>query len=320
MPAPLPTIAITGATGFVGKHLTARLTSIGHPVIPVVRKHAHLADEVIIEQIDGSTDWQPLLSQGVDQVVHLAAHVHMMKRESAESRQAFYQVNLDGTVNFSRQCAAAGVRRFVFISTVKVMGEGDTRAYQTFQAPQPEGAYAASKWAAEQQLIELCNQCDMELVILRPPLIYGPGVGANFLSLINLVKRGIPLPLGAINNQRSLLYVGNFVSAITAALNHPNAAGQTFFVNDMHDLSTPELIGLIARELHRSPALVAVPPDLIRFAGSLLGQRKRVDRLLGSLTSDASPLNTQLAWEPPYSVAEGIQATVHWYLNGDTPQ
>jgi UDP-glucose 4-epimerase len=263
----------------------------------------------MVGEIDASTDWRVALA-GCDAVVHLAARVHTM-RESAQDPLAVYrETNTEATLNLARQAAQAGVQRFVFISTVKVNGEGRDVPYCETDVPAPEDAYAVSKWEAEQGLHRIAQETGLEVVILRPPLVYGPGVKANFLRLMHIVQRGWPLPLGAIRNRRSLLYLGNFVDAIRLCVEHPAAAGQTFLLDDGQAVSTPELVNALARAMGRPVRLLAVPVGVLEFAGSLLGNRAAVARLAGSLYLDSSAIRSRLGWTPPFSMEAGLAATV----------
>ena len=300
---------VSGANGFVGRALCRHLKAHGHAVVPAVRNASGIVDEMVVGNIDGATDWQPALS-GCDAVVHLAARVHVMD-DTAQNPLALYRAtNTEAMLNFARQAAAAGVKRFVFISTIKVNGEGREAPYRESDVPAPEDAYAISKWEAEQGLQRIASETGLEVVILRPPLVYGPGVKANFLRLLQTVKRGWPLPLGAIRNRRSLLFLGNFVDAIRLCVEHPAAAGQTFLLDDGQAVSTPELIRAVARAMGRPSRLLAVPIALLRFAGTLLGKRAAVDRLTGSLYVDSSAIRSQLGWVPPFSMEAGLAQTV----------
>jgi len=202
------------------------------------------------------------------------------------------------------------VKRFVFVSTVKVNGEGRDDPYRETDPPAPEDAYAISKWEAEQGLRRVAQETGMEVVILRPPLVYGPAVKANFLQLMRTVERGWPLPLGAIRNRRSLLYLGNLVDAIRVCVEHPAAAGQTFLLDDGEPISTTGLVRALARAMGRPARLLAVPVGVLELAGALLGKRAAVMRLVGSLYVDSSAIRTRLDWTPPYSMEEGLAATV----------
>ena len=300
---------VTGATGFVGTALCARLADCGHGVVPAVRSKSGLPHEVVVGNLDASTDWRPALT-GCDVIVHLAARVHVME-DAAQNPLALYRAtNTEATLNLARQAAQAGVKRFVFISTIKVNGEGRDAPYRETDAAAPEDAYAISKWEAEQALQQIAADTGLEVVILRPPLVYGPGVKANFMRLLRTVERGWPLPLGAIRNRRSLLYLGNFVDAIRLCLEHPAAAGQIFLLDDGEPVSTPELIRAVARAMGRSARLLAVPVGMLELAGALLGKRAAVARLTGSLYVDSSAIRSRLAWMPPYSLQQGLAATV----------
>ncbi len=202
------------------------------------------------------------------------------------------------------------MKRFIFISTIKVNGEGRDTAYRETDVPAPEDAYAISKWEAEQGLQRIARETGLEVVILRPPLVYGPGVKANFLRLMRTVEKGWPLPLGAVRNRRSLLYLGNFVDAIRACVEHPAAAGQTFLLDDGEPVSTPELIRALARAMDRPARLLAVPVAALEFAGALLGKRAAVARLTGSLYVDSSAIRSRLGWTPPHTMQQGLVATV----------
>ena len=301
--------AITGATGFVGKALGGYLVSHGHRVRPVVRCKANLEDEVNIGDIDGMTDWTAALT-GCDAVIHLAARVHVMNDTAQDPLALYRATNTEGTLNLACQAAKAGVKRFVFISTIKVNGEGRDVPYRETDPPAPEGAYAVSKWEAEQGLWKIAQETGLEVVILRPPLVYGPGVKANFRRLLDMVARGWPLPLGAIDNRRSLLYLGNFVDAIRLCVEHPAAAGQTFLLDDGGPVSTPQLVMAVARAMGRQARLLSVPVGILEFAGALFGKRAAVARLSGSLYVDSSAIRLRLGWTPPYSMQQGLDATV----------
>lgn len=302
-------ILVTGANGFVGGALCTHLAGVGHSVQAAVRRSSGLSDETVVGSIDDVTDWKPIVS-GCDAVVHLAARVHVM-HDMAEDPLALYRAtNTQATLNLARQAVQAGVKRFVFISTIKVNGEGRDAPYRETDTPAPEDAYAISKWEAEQGLVRIAEETGLEVVILRPPLVYGPGVKANFLRLMQLVQKGWPLPLGAIRNKRSLLYLGNFVDAIRVCIEHPAAAGQTFLLDDGQAVSTPELIRAVAQTMDRPARLISVPLGMLQLAGALLGKRAAVVRLAGSLWVDSSLIRTRLGWTPPYSMEAGLAATV----------
>jgi nucleoside-diphosphate-sugar epimerase len=302
-------VLVTGATGFVGTALCARLSASGHGVVPAVRSKFGLPHEVVVGNVDAPTDWRPALS-GCDAVVHLAARVHVMDDTAHDPLALYRATNTEATINLARQAAKAGVKRFVFISSIKVNGEGCDAAYRETDAAAPGDAYAMSKWEAEQGLQRIAGETGLEVVILRPPLVYGPGVKANFQRLMRMVERGWPLPLGAIRNRRSLLYLGNFVDAIRLCVEHPAAAGQTFLLDDGKLVSTPELIRAVASAMGRPARLLAVPVGVLELAGALLGKRAAVARLTGSLFVDSSAIRSRLGWTPPYTLRQGLDATV----------
>jgi len=302
-------VLVSGAAGFVGRALCDQLTVAGHVLVPTVRRTSGLKNERVLGEIGASTDWQTAL-EGCDAVVHLAARVHVMDDTTQNSLALYRATNTDGTLNLARQAVEAGVKRFVFISTIKVNGEGRDTPYRETDAAAPEDAYAISKWEAEQGLQRIAQETGLEVAILRPPLAYGPGVKANFLRLMRMVEHGFPLPLGAIHNRRSLLYLGNFVDAIRLCVEHPAAAGQTFLLDDGVPVSTPELIRALARAMGRSTHLLAVPVGVLELAGALLGKRAAVARLTGSLFVDSTAIRSRLGWVPPYTLQQGLAATV----------
>lgn len=302
-------VLVTGAAGFVGRALLGELTVHDHEAIPAVRRPAGLLREVAIPDMHAQTDWRAVLAR-CNAVVHLAARVHVMHDKASDPLALYRATNTDATLNLARQAAQAGVKRFVFVSSIKVNGEGRDAPYRETDAPAPEDAYAISKWEAEQGLWQIARDTGLEVVVLRPPLVYGPGVKANFRRLLDTVARGWPLPLGAIENRRSLLYLGNFVDAIRVCLEHPAAAGQTFLLDDGEPVSTPELVRAIARAMGRPVRLLPVPVGVLAFGGALLGRRAAVARLTGSLHVDSSTIRARLGWAPPYSMEAGLAATV----------
>jgi UDP-glucose 4-epimerase len=308
-------ILITGANGFVGRTLCTELLRCGHSVRGALRQSnsgpalTEGVETVVVGTINATTDWKTaLVDCGV--VVHLAARVHVMNDKANDPLAEFREVNTEGALNLARQAAQAGLKRFIFISTIKVNGEGRDTPYRETDAPAPEDAYAISKWEAEQGLRQIALETGLEVVILRPPLVYGPGVKANFQRLIHIVEKGWPLPLGAIRNRRSLLYLGNFVDAIRLCVEHPAAAGQTFLLDDGQAVSTPELIRAVARALGRTARLLAVPVWMLEAAGTLLGKRAAMARLTGSLFVDGSAIRSRLGWAPPFTLEQGLASTV----------
>ncbi len=305
-------ILVTGANGLVGRALCSALDQDGAQVIRTVR--ASTAPwEVPVGNLNEKTDWRVALSQGIDVVVHLAGQVPLADSEVGAAANRYHEVNTGGTVNLARQCAQHGVRRFIFVSTVKVLGEGKNEPYRDDDLALPANAYAVSKREAEQTLWQIAAETGMEAVVLRPPLVYGPGVKGNFLRLMQAIDKRQPLPLGDIQNQRSLIYLGNLVDAIRVCLTHPKAVGKTYLVSDGDDVSTPELIRRVAAALRRRPLLLAVPVSWMRWAGASVGKKSAVDRLLGSLLVDMTPIQQDLGWTPPYSMQAGLTATAQWY-------
>lgn len=310
-------VLVTGANGFVGRAACAALRQARYTVVPAVRRSCGLAEERVVGEIGPHTVWLAALS-GVDTVVHLAARVHVMRDTAANPLAAFRQVNVAGTLNLARQSAVAGIRRFVFVSSIKVNGEERNLAYTEADAPAPEDAYGISKWEAEQGLRQIAAETGMDIVILRPPLVYGPGVEANFLALMRAVAHGIPLPLGAIDNRRSLIFVGNLADAILRSLEHPAAAGKTFLVSDGEDVSTPELVRRMAYALGRPARLVSLPAPILRAVATLAGKSAQATRLMDSLIIDSGNIRRALGWLPPFSLNQGLQLTIVAYLSQRT--
>ena len=310
-------LLLTGATGFVGQHLVSALTQRNLSYKIAVRTQAaNFVPSLCISvgDINARTAWSQALV-GVTDVIHLAARVHITQENSSDAYAAFRAVNTEGTLNLARQAAAEGVRRFIFLSSIKVNGEGKQNAYSEVDKPLPEDAYAFSKWEAEQGLWEISAETGMQIVILRIPLVYGPGVGANFLQLLQTVNKGWPLPLGGIHNRRSLLYIGNLVDATLVVLKHPDAANKLYLLSDGQDFSTSQLVELIAKALNKPPRLFAVPKGLLRLVAILMGKTSAVDRLFGSLFLDSSKFRQELSWVPPFSMQQGLAETVQWFLS-----
>lgn len=265
-----------------------------------------LGIERFVRDVGPHTDWLPAVS-GVEIVVHLAARVHVMRDAASDPLAEFRRVNSEGTLNLARQAAAAGARRFVFLSSVKVNGEAGS--FRESDATAPSDAYGLSKSEAESGLRRIAAETGMDVIIIRSPLVYGPGVKANFRALIRGIALGIPLPLGAVHNRRSLVALDNLVDLIVTCIDHPSAANETFFVSDGEDLSTPQLIRRLARAMGRPARLIAVPAPLLMTAATLLGKRQVARRLLGSLQVDISKARQLLGWEPPVSVDEALRRT-----------
>ncbi len=280
-------VLVTGANGFIGRLLSAELIRQGHSVVAAVRTTNNQIDDFeqkIVGSINGETDWLVAL-RDVEVVVHLAARVHVMNDTAINPLSEFRKVNVDGTLNLAQQAINAGVKRFIFISSIKVNGEHTVigKPFTEVDVANPQDAYGVSKFEAEQGLMRIAQQTGMELVIIRPPLVYGEGVKANFASMMRVVKRGVPLPLGAIHNKRSFVYVGNLVSLIVRCLDHPAAANQVFLVSDGRDLSTTELLLQCAMALGVKSKLLPVPQSLIAIGAALLGKQAVAQRLCGNL-------------------------------------
>jgi nucleoside-diphosphate-sugar epimerase len=311
-------VLVTGANGFLGRLLCPYLTERGHSVVAAVRSRgagvAPGIDVIVTGDLAAAPDLSPVLS-GVDVVVHLAGRAHVMRETCIDPEAAFHRANVDATRHLAQQAAFAGVRRLVFLSSVKVNGERTTpdRPFTETDPPAPQDAYGRSKWAAERALAEVGIAAGLEPVVIRPPLIYGPGVKGNLLRLLKLANKAVPLPLASVRNRRSLVSVWNLCSLIDACISHPGAAGETFLVSDQQDLSTPDLIRALSEGLDRPSRLLPLPPALIRGAGRLLGRAAPVARLLDSLRVDSAKATRLLGWRPAVSVGEGLRRTAAWY-------
>jgi UDP-glucose 4-epimerase len=311
---------VTGATGFVGRHLVARLLEQGIVVRCAVRDPAAArrllgtdVDIIRVGDLDALPDWSDAL-QGVREVFHLAGRAHILKEDSADPLAEFLRVNAGGTAHLARGAAAAGVRRFVFVSSIKVYGESSgARSFRAEDPPTPSDPYGVSKQRAEEAVRAAGLESGMETVIMRPPLVYGPGVGANFLRLLKLVDRGVPLPLGAVSNRRSLVSVWNLCDVLIRCAHLPAAANRTFVVSDGKDLSTAGLVRELARALGRPARLLGVPEAMLRLAARMTGNMVEYTRLCSSLTLDMSETMRALDWRPALSIEESIARTVAWY-------
>lgn len=312
-------ILITGINGFIGGTLCTKMLGKErqvHGTLRSLKKTTVLPDEVDVVQIESispDTNWSTALN-GVDTVVHLAARVHVMKEPDPDPIVAFRLINVAGTEHLAKMSAKAGVRRFVFLSSVGVNGDSTgNRPFTEEDDPNPHNYYSLSKSEAEKILKEIAAESGMEVVIIRAPLVYGPSNPGNFLRLLNLVGKGLPLPLASVNNRRSLIYLGNLVDAIITCVEHPKAAGQTYIVSDGEDVSTPELIRRVAEALGKPARLFPFPPSLMRFAGKFIGKSEAVERLLGSLVVDSSKITRELGWTPPYTMKQGLKETGEWF-------
>lgn len=310
-------VFLTGATGFVGKAVMRRLVADGVRVIAAVRNGSEdFNKDVAIVRFDSfeGANWRENFS-GVDAVVHCAARVHVMSDTEVDPLAAFRRVNVQGTLNLAEQAAQAGVRRFVFVSSIKVNGEETQpgRPYTADDKPQPSDPYGVSKYEAEQGLLALSARTAMEVVIVRPVLVYGPGVKANFLNMMRWLDKGVALPFGAIDNRRSLVALDNLVDLIIITISHPAAAHQTFLVSDGEDLSTTQLLRRTAAALGRTARLLPVPAWILSNAARLVGKNALSQRLCGSLQVDIHKTRTLLQWTPPVSVDDALKAVARKY-------
>ncbi len=313
-------VLVTGASGFIGSVVCARLLQLGYHVKAMVRGRERATalpdtiERVLVPDMSGASDWTVALN-GVAGVIHLVSPAVRPELDANGQLEHFRSVNVEGTQRLAEQAAAAGVRRFVYMSTLKVNGERtQDRPFSEGDAPHPEDAYGISKWEAEQALSRISRETGLEVVVLRPPLVYGPWVKGNFLRLMNLVSRGLPLPLASVRNRRSLIYVGNLVDAITTALASPAAAGKTFLVSDGEDISTPELVRRIAAALGVRARLFPCPVTLLELGAAMLCRGDEIARLTGSLQVDSSRIRRELGWRPRYTLEQGLAETARWYL------
>lgn len=310
-------LLITGASGFVGCAVTERLLADGHTVRGAVRQDnlqvrlSAEVEQVIIGELAPDTVWGKAL-YGIDAVIHLAARVHLMDDPADDPLAAFRLVNVEGTRQLALEAVKAGVKRLVFVSSVKVHGEETLIPYDEDSLCNPD-PYGVSKIEAEQVLRRIEAETGLEVVIVRPPLVYGPGVKANFLRMMQTIQRSIPLPLASIKNRRSLLYVGNLADALAVCATHTNAAGQTYLVSDGIDVSTPELIRSVAAAMGVPARLFPMPVTVIQLFGTLTGKKTAVQRLAGSLAVDSSKIRRELDWKPPFTLEEGLKETAEWY-------
>lgn len=304
-------ILVTGASGFVGRALCTELCQLGCAVVAAVRSiNGNEYPQEVIGFIDGDTNWLVALKDK-SVVIHLAARVHVMNDTAVDPLLEFRKVNVDGTLQLASQAAKAGVSRFIFISSIKVNGEYTEvgKPFVESNTTNPKDAYSVSKFEAEQGLLLIAQQTGMEVVIIRPTLVYGAGVKANFASMMWVVQKGFPLPLGAIQNKRSFVYIDNLVSLIIKCIDHPAAANQVFLVSDGEDLSTTELLRKCAEAVGVQAKLFPLSQKFIEFCAEVLGKQDFSQRLCGNLQVDITKARTLLGWIPPISVADGLKIT-----------
>ncbi len=308
-------IAVTGANGFVGRKLCQVLIKNGYTVHAITRHpfrgvESSKYKSFTVDEINSNTYWGDAL-KGVNCVIHLAARVHIMSDSSSDPLLAYREINTNGTTNLARQAVESSVKRFVYISSIKVNGESTPLniPFTEHDKCSTDDPYAISKYEAEQQLLALSSKEAIDVVVIRPPLVYGPGVKANFLSMMRWVNKGIPLPLGAVNNKRSLVALDNLVDLIIVCTEHKAAANEVFLVSDGEDLSLTRLLKSIAVALDKPSRLIPIPTWLIRITATLLGQKKISRRLLDSLQVDISKSRNVLNWQPPVTTADALKAT-----------
>lgn len=311
-------ILVTGSTGFVGKSLIPALILSGHQVRCAVTQKTEWihCEQVVVDRLENQIDWNEALD-GIDVVIHLAARVHIMNEKNKSPLDEYIKINSVSTRNLAEQAAKKNVKRFIFLSSIKVNGE-ETLANCPFteaSIPCPNEPYAISKLYAEHYLQAISRTTNMEVVILRPPLIYGPGVKANFLKMIKLVNKNWPLPFGKVHNKRNFVYIDNLISAITTVISLPNAANQIYLVADNDALSFSDLLNQIAKEMKLKSNLFSLPVSVLNCFFRLPGLKKFSSRLLGSLEVSNLKIKSDLGWEPPVSTYEGIEKTVKWYQN-----
>lgn len=302
-------VLLTGATGFVGRRLAGVLVknSLFH-LTCVVRQpwEGRLGHELKTKALGPNVDWSDVLS-GQNVIIHAAARAHVLRDDVDNPLEEYRKTNVEGTLNLARQAARAGVQRFIFISSIGVNGSVSQQPFTEADMPGPSDYYAQSKWEAEQGLWSIHRETGLEIVIIRPPLVYGPDAPGNFATLVNWIRKGIPLPLGAVHNKRSFVALDNLVDLITACIEHPMAANQLFLAADGEDMSTSDLLRRVALAMGKRPRLVPIPSDLLVLAATMLGKKAVSERLMGSLQVDISKARNVLGWHPPLSVEEGFQ-------------
>lgn len=313
-----PKILLTGGTGFVGRPLLDALVNAKYPVISVTRKRGATAlpgvQSCVIPPLSGEINWSVPL-QGVEVVIHSAGRAHIMNETHSNPLQAFREVNVNATLNLARQAAEAGVKRFIFISSVKVNGEATegNRVFKPSDTPAPLDDYGVSKLEAEQALMALAGETSMKVVIIRPVLVYGPGVKANFEKMLAAVNKGLPLPFRTIKNCRSLVFIDNLIDLICLCIHHPEAENRVFMVSDGEDLSIGQTIEKLAVAMNKKSRIFAFPQSLLRLLASVAGKKEFFQRLCGSLQVDITDTRELLGWTPPVSIDEAFAITARYY-------
>lgn len=314
-------LLITGSTGFVGSHLVDYLSAdptLGvHTLLRAAPRSVSASAHYSVLPDFSTIDAQHPCFVGTQVVIHLASRVHIMNDTDPDPLVAFRRVNVGHTLQLARSAAAAGVKRFVFVSSVKVNGEGTVpgQVYRETDTPHPVDPYGISKWEAEEGLKAVAAETGLEVVIIRPVLVYGPGVRANFASMMKWLRKGVPLPFGALNNKRSLVALDNLVSFIRLCSVHPAAASETFLISDGHDVSTTELLQKLGHALHRPARLLPVPSWVLTNTANLLGKRSLSQRLCGSLQVSTDKARSLLGWEPAVTVDQALNETARHFLN-----
>lgn len=312
-------VLVTGANGFVGSSLVPELSRHGYLVTELIRNKEHISSTSVttfyIQDLDGLVDLRTRLVD-VDIVIHLAARVHVMKQKHTNSLNEYRRINVEFTMNLARQAAYLGVKRFIYLSSAKVNGEVNIKGtpFRADDIPNPQDPYGVSKLEAETCLMNLAKETGMEVVIIRPPLVYGPGVKANFLTMINFINKGIPLPFANVNNERSLVFIDNLVDLLIRVIDHPKAAGEVFLVSDDRDVSTTELLKLMSSALGKKAKLIPIPLFILKVIFNFVGKSNYSQRLLGSLSLDISKTKELLNWKPLISFEDGIDKTAKSFL------
>jgi nucleoside-diphosphate-sugar epimerase len=309
-----PRVLITGANGFVGQALSIEANARGFLVIGATRFNCDLpagVQNIAVGDINENTDWTSALKD-CDVVVHLAARVHVMHEISCDPLAEFRKVNVSGTEHLARSAVASGVKRFVYVSSIKVNGEETQleRGFSELDVPNPQDPYGVSKWEAEQALHRVAIETGLEVVIVRLPLVYGSGVKGNFAELLRVVKKGIPLPLAAVKNKRDFIYVGNLVDALITCATYPKAAGETYLVSDGEAISIADLLKRLASAMGVPSRLFYVPVWMLKLAGKVTGKSNQIERLVDSLQVDSTKIRLELNWVPPYCLEQGLMETV----------